>query len=503
MKVAQIKNAFTLFFAQFIIKGSNFLKQIVLAYFLGVSEFIDLFLIAQIIPNIIASMFCGGTSEIILTAQTDDKVQNSKFNTLFIAVVFGITVLALGIYYGLLDFTVDFYQIKSERVEAYLQLSVIVILSKIITSVSTSAHNLVLLENKYKLKVLANFLAEFAGLAFIISTVQSLEIFSFAYALLINATILFFFYGFYSRLNILYVFQRKVWVEQGVKIKMFTKKMINLSGQTLVNHLSTLSERTLSARYLYDGYLSSLNYAKTLAALPSTMLLSSILTTTYIEQINKYKEDTKTYETYTHNTQKFIEKLGFFAQISLILLAPLMIILIYKRGQFDDTAILQTFQLYQVLSVGFISSYMMSFFTRTMFIENQYKKLFRIILVKLVVEFSIMFLFVKHTPLSIPLAIIIGNFWVTMSCFLTLKKHKQEMFNYRSFYLTLVMSIGLSVLIALFNFSILPTLTGLSKTMLVAVYSPLMILIVALFVYLFKDYTVVAKVLRKVKLKKK
>lgn len=503
MKAAQIKNAFTLFFAQFIIKGSNFLKQIVLAYFLGVSEFIDLFLIAQIIPNIIASMFCGGTSEIILTAQTDDKEQNSKFNTLFIAVVSGITLVALALYYGLLGFTVDFFQIKSERIDVYVQLSVIVILHKILTSVSTSAHNLVLLENKYKLKVVANFLAEFSGLTFIISTVASLGIFSFAYALLINAGILFFFYGYYSKLKLRYVLQMKAWREQSEKIKLFTRKMINLSGQTLINHLSTLSERTLSARYLYDGYLSSLNYAKTLSALPSTLLLSSILTTTYIEQINKNKEDRSTYERYTDTAQKFIEKLGFFAQISLILLAPFMIILIYKRGEFDNTAIYQTFELYQILSIGFISAYLMSFFTRTMYIENQYKKLFGIILIKLIIEFSIMLSLVRFTPLSIPIALIMGNLWVTLSCFFTLKKHKQEMFNYRSFYIILISSIGLSALIAGFNIKILPYLIDMSKPMLFAVYSPLILVIAALFLYIFKDYAVVAKALKKLKLKRK
>lgn len=503
MKVAQIKNALTLFIAQFVIKGSNFLKQIVLAYFLGVSEFIDLFLIAQIIPNIVASMFCGGTSEIILTAQVDDKEENSKFNTLFISVVSAITLVALGIYYSLLDFSVDFFQIKSNRVDTYIQLSIIVILHKILTSVSTSAHNLVLLEHKYKLKVVANFLAEFAGLAFIISTVQTLGIFSFAYALLINGSILFFYYGYYSRLKPVYIFQVAVWTEQAERVKIYTRKMFNLSGQTLVNHLSTLSERTLSSRYLYDGYLSSLNYAKTLAALPSTMLLSSILTTTYIEQINKHKEDQAIYEQYTFNTQKFIEKLGFFAQISLILLAPLMIILIYKRGQFDNAALTNTFQLYQVLSVGFISSYLMSFFSRTMFIENQYKKLFRIILIKLFVEFSIMFSLIEYTPLSIPLALIIGNLWVTLSCFFTLKKHKQTMFNYRSFYMILVLSVLSSIAISIFNYSVLPYLLTVTKSMLLAFYSPFLLIIMILFVFLFKEYSVVAKLLKKIKILRK
>ena len=81
MKINQLKNAGLLFFAQFLIKGSNFIKQIVLAYFLGVSEFIDLFLIAQIIPNIAGSMFSGGTGEVILTVQTEDETENKKFNT--------------------------------------------------------------------------------------------------------------------------------------------------------------------------------------------------------------------------------------------------------------------------------------------------------------------------------------------------------------------------------------------------------------------------------------
>ena len=90
-----------------------------------------------------------------------------------------------------------------------------------------------------------------------------------------------------------------------------------------------------------------------------------------------------------------------------------------------------------------------------------------------------------------------------MSCFLTLKKHKKEMFKYRSFYVTLVLSIGISVLIALFNYNILPSLLTMNKSYLMLVYSPLLFIVAALFIYLFKDYEIVAKALKKVKLKRK
>ena len=66
MNISQLKNASVLFAGQLLIKGSNFIKQLLLAFFLGISSNIDLFLIAQIVPAIISSMIAGGAGEILV-----------------------------------------------------------------------------------------------------------------------------------------------------------------------------------------------------------------------------------------------------------------------------------------------------------------------------------------------------------------------------------------------------------------------------------------------------
>ena len=80
----QLKNSGILLFGQLFIKGSSFLKQLILAFYLGISAQVDLLLIAQIIPSILISILSGGAGEILVTTQQKNKTYNERFLALFI-----------------------------------------------------------------------------------------------------------------------------------------------------------------------------------------------------------------------------------------------------------------------------------------------------------------------------------------------------------------------------------------------------------------------------------
>ena len=79
----QLNNIALLFSGQVLIKSSSFLKQLIMAYFLGVSGKIDLLLVAQIIPNIIGSMISGGAGELLVTKSNIDDKSKGNYVTLY------------------------------------------------------------------------------------------------------------------------------------------------------------------------------------------------------------------------------------------------------------------------------------------------------------------------------------------------------------------------------------------------------------------------------------
>ena len=73
-----------------------------------------------------------------------------------------------------------------------------------------------------------------------------------------------------------------------------------------------------------------------------------------------------------------------------MIFAPFIVVILFKRGAFDDEAVLLTFTIFQILSVGFLPNLMTNFLSRTMYIESQYKTLFKITVLRFFIEMGIM-----------------------------------------------------------------------------------------------------------------
>ena len=252
-----------------------------------------------------------------------------------------------------------------------------------------------------------------------------------------------------------YLFYKAIWIEQKNELLEVLNKTFSLSLQTLVNHLSVLGERLLSFRFLSPGVLSSINYSKTLSQLPKMAMLSSVLTTTYIEQVDRKTKGENEYLSYTNRIEKALSEVAFVFQVFSMAFAPFILVLFFKRGAFGAHAVEQTFLFYQILTIGFLPGLMTSFLSRTMYIESQYKTLFKIILIKSIIEIGIMYSFIELSQYSIPIAIVIGKFFTSIAIFIYLKNHKAGIFNVPKFiktYLFLVLSSG--IILAINHYSL-------------------------------------------------
>jgi len=486
MNKKQFKNAGVLFAGQLLIKGGSFLKQLLLAFFLGVSAQVDLLLVAQIVPAILASMIAGGAGEVLVTTQKKGKVYNEQFVVVFIFSIALITIVLGGLYLLATPLFESLFNISFEQKDLFWAISIIIVISKVPAAFVSGLQHLLYAKDKYNYFVISSLVAEIAGILTIVFLVDSLGILAFAYGLLVTPTVnaLFFIYAHQLRVGL--IFKVNVWLAEKAELLIVMKRVFSLSLQTLMNQLSTFWERTLSFRYLTPGFLSALNYSKSLSELPKMAMLSSVLTTTYIEQVNKKTENQTSYLNYTNKMEKLLSEISFLFQILSIVFGPLILIMLFQRGEFNTQAVERTFLIYQILTVGFVPGLMMNFLSRTMYIETEYRKLFYVILAKFIIEASIMIGFVQLSSYSIPIALVIGKFFVSIVLFwILIRKHK-NIFNVWAFIKIYAILLILSSGVIIFNIYALPYILSLSKLELLSIYSPLIIISILMLLFLVK-----------------
>jgi putative peptidoglycan lipid II flippase len=449
--VKQLKNSGLLLFGQLFIKGSSFIKQLILAFYLGISAQVDLLLISQIIPSILLSIFAGGAGEILVTTQKKNKSYNDTFLVLFISSIVLITSV-FGLLYLLLNpLFAQFFAVQEGQIELFWQLSIIVVINQIPSVFVSGLQPLLYAKEKYKYYVASSLFSEIVGICFILSLFNSLGIVAFPLGILTTQSIKAIFYLFGHKLKFKFLFIKEAWREQRDELIEILKKTFSLSLQTLVNHLSVLGERLLSFRFLSPGVLSSINYSKTLSQLPKMAMLSSLLTTTYIEQVERKTKSQDDYLSYTNRMEKALNEVAFVFQMFSMIFAPIILVIFFKRGAFDIQAVEQTFLFYQILTIGFLPGLMTSFLSRTMYIESQYKTLFKIILIKTIIEFGIMYSCIAYSQYSIPIAIVLGKFFTSIAIFIYLKNYKPGILNVTTFIKTYGLLILLSSAILIVN----------------------------------------------------
>lgn len=486
MHKKQIKNSIILFIGQFLIKGSGFIKQLIMAFFLGVSAQLDLLLIAQIVPAILASMFAGGAGEVIVTQQKKGKIYDEKLVLIFVFCITMITVFASALYLGTIPLFINILSVKADQIELFWAITIIIVLSKIPSAIVSSLQHLLYAREKYGFFIVTTIVSEIIGIVTIVYLVKSHGVIAFAYGILITSLIKAIFFLYIQKLNPVFLLHVKTWIDKKEELFIVLKRTFSLSIQTFLNQISTFWERILSFRFLQPGFLSALNYSKNLTQLPKLALLSSILTTTYIEQMNKKNENENEYLSYSHKMEIILSEISFLFQMLSLVFGPLILMVLFRRGAFDNDAVETSFLIFQILSIGFLPGLMMEFLSRTMYIEQGYKTLLKINIFKFFIEVILMVAFIQVSEYVIPITLVIGKFFVSITLFIFLLRKHPGIFNVGNFIRLYVLLLIFSIVILIINQILIDYLLQLSSLELILYYSPLILISMLVILWGFK-----------------
>ncbi|MBE0673089.1 MAG: hypothetical protein IH591_00360 [Bacteroidales bacterium] len=423
MDSKQLKDSGILVVSNLAVNLAGFLRQVIMAWVLGVSAGVDLLLLAMIVPSIIQAMIGGGAGEIMVIKRDRPGHSQGSFETLYIVSCLIPVVLLGALWYLFSGLVTPFFDITVADEGLFRGLSLIFIINMLPGTFTSVLRPHLYSGGHYAFYAVSTIVSQIVGILFIIFTVGRLGIWSFAWSHLISGTMNAVWFSFRAGLKPAGIFSPAVWKHEAEQLVILMKRVFSLSVQTLLNHFATFWERSLSVKYLSAGYLSSLNYSRTLTELPNTVLLSSVLTTSYIEQVRLHKEDYAGFETYTARTLKLIINAGFLFQALMLLLAPVIIILVYRRGRFDNEAVQTTLVIFNIITVGFLPRLVMNFFSRTMYILGEYRKLLLAITIKVVAQISVMVAFINLAGHAIPFAIVAGFMIVALLLYIFMKKH--------------------------------------------------------------------------------
>lgn len=474
--MSQVRGTLLLFATQLVLKGSTFIKQLLLAFFLGISKDLDLMLVAQMVPTIISAILSGGAGEIMAINFRRDNAWNVHLLALSTFILVLMTVVANSVYLFSLPLLADLLNVKSENWKLFMALSSCVVIAKVPAAVTSSLQQFVYVRDKYHASMWVSVVSELLGIVFILLTASQYGVMSFAIALIISSSV--------NALGYLYLIRIKIWIVGYIRVwRLYSRRLKNtfmkigmLGIQTGITHLSVFAERSIGFRYLSPGYVGAMNYAKSVTELPRVLLLSSILTTTYARQIKLKSEDENEYLGYTLRMNDLLSTLALIGQCFSIVFAPFILIVIYQRGAFTSDDIKVTLDIYQILTLGFVPGLMFGFLSRIMLIEGQNKAMLRFIVVKTITELFLMYVLVFQFSQGIPIAITIGKFVIVGLMIFYFHRRLPGIINVRRFVVSSLLLFMGSALLIMLNRLLIDSFLTLLKWQLFALFTPLIIL---------------------------
>ncbi|HQU71503.1 MAG TPA: lipid II flippase MurJ, partial [Calditrichia bacterium] len=187
-------------------------------------------------------------------------------------------------------------------------------------------------------------------------------------------------------------------------LKSIFTRMGIVSGQTLVNYLGTFWDRSFGVRFLHEGYLSALNYATTLFELPNLVYNKSIGTTTYINQL-KYSQDSKSkFEDYSRKIFKLTAVTAMVGQLLFVVLAPAFIIILYRRGKFDNDSVAGTLVILEILAMGLAPTVLLLFGSRMLYALQSFKQVFGAVFFRILIKISLITTLISVVPNILPIS---------------------------------------------------------------------------------------------------
>lgn len=337
----------------------GFLREMMIAAFFGAKKFTDSFVVAQVVPGILAGLVAGALSSIFVPLYAEwrekrGKEEAERFASILISDLFtillGVTVFSYIISPLIIDILAPGFPQETRRLTldfTYIMLPGIVF---------WGVYGLVTgLYNSQKSFVIPNLAGVLGNVVFIISIFFLRSIF--------GAHILP--WGYLANVVIQYLLLLPALKRIGVKIKWELnfkydglKKALILIGPIFLGQsvgILNMAVDRIFGSFLPEGSISALNYASRLYQLPINLFVSALATAIYTDLA--FQAQSEDLVQFKLSLNKSLRAVFFFlipASFGLIFLSKPIVQLAFERGAFDVLATKRTSEALIFYSFGLI-----------------------------------------------------------------------------------------------------------------------------------------------------
>ena len=453
-----VKSTGTFGFYTIISRLLGYLRDILIAIFLGASFFADAFFVAFRIPNTFRRLFAEGTfnaafvpsytSELEKSKMKSNKFANEVFNLLFLGLLFLVLIAEIFMPLVVKLIAPGFIEDK-KKIELAIDLTRITFPFLVFVSLSSFFAAILNSHNKFAAASAAPIILNLVliGILLFGKLINDKLIFFLSYGVSIAGFIQFIF--LYKFVQKFYFVKLNLKIKINKNVKFFFKKLlpsIFSSGVTQINILvGTIiaSFQASAVSYLYYAdRIYQINLAIAGIAI-GVVVLPQLSKYVYLKKKNKILE-------IQNKALELSMFLSLPASVALLIGSDEIISALFGYGSFNEKAVFNSARALYYFSLGLPAFALIKVFSTFFFANNNTKTPFYISLVSVILNIAISLYYFKSSGfIIIPIATSISSWFNSIILFIFLKNDNLFKFN-KIFFMKLIKIICATILMGIF-----------------------------------------------------
>jgi putative peptidoglycan lipid II flippase len=432
-----IKSTGTFSFFTMISRLLGYVRDILIAVFLGTGPLADAFFVAFRIPNTFRRLFSEGTfnaafvpsySSLLKQKKKAENFANNIFNLLILGLFF--LVLIIEVLMPLFVFLIaPGFEGDSEKMELAITLTRITFPFLFFISLASFFSAILNTHNKFAIASAAPIILNILliGVLFFGKILNDQLVYYLSYAVTLSGIVQFIFLYFFIKNYFLPKFKLRIKIDQ--KVKIFFKKLlpsIFSSGVTQINILVGTIIASFQASAVSYLYYADRVYQINLA------IAGIAIGTVILPQLSKYVQNNKKEK--IHLIQNKALELSLFlsipAAIALLIASEEIISSLFGYGSFDEESVKNSAKALFYFGVGLPAFSLIKVFSTFFFARHNTKTPFFISLISVLLNVFISIIFFKEVGfIIIPIATTISSWFNAILLFILLRKKNLFSFN--------------------------------------------------------------------------
>jgi len=461
-----IKSTGTFSFFTILSRLLGYVRDILIAIFLGAGPFADAFFVAFRIPNTFRRLFSEGTFNAAFIPSYSSLLRKKKLSENFANNIFNLLILGLFVLILIIEILMPLFVFliapgfegESQKMELAITLTRITFPFLLFVSLSSFFSAILNSHNKFAVASAAPIILNIIliGVLFFGKVLNDELVYYLAYAVTLSGILQFIFLYFFIKKHFTPVL--KLYVKIDIKIKKFFKKLlpsIFSSGVTQINILVGTIIASFQANAVSYLYYADRIYQINLA------IAGVAIGTVILPQLSKYVQSNKKKK--IDLIQNKALELSLFLSIpaatALLIASEEIISSLFGYGSFDELSVKNSAKALFYFAIGLPAFSLIKVFSTFFFARHNTKVPFYISLLSVLLNIFISIIFFNKVGfIIIPIATTIASWLNALLLFIFLKKGK--LFSFNSIFTnrfgkiliaTILMGIFFNYLIYLFN----------------------------------------------------